>query len=283
MSIIAWGVAFTMQQQYQRLSKSRTKYAWITALKYRPKKNPRLYFTEIKPLGLIHIQSLVTSRALGLYNPALMAVGKSCFITGQLCDEGLNTVCWADLYLAACPVCTVKPELPILVWSIGKLGHRACLTVPDPVQDGMCCHVRWLMHADYWYTLWNQTTICHHCRGLCNTTEVWMVCMFLYKWPNFILHCCPLPAHTTHWFALLCLKIDTYTFNEYKQHCPHTTMHTWCWHEPLAIHPLEGSTTTVSSTPTACQAIWCQLKTYFWFSVVWRHILSVIIERGYKR
>lgn len=84
--------------------KRRTKYPCITVLKYRPK-NPRLYFSKIKPLGLIHIQSLVSSWALGLCNPVLMAVvGKSCFITGQLYDEVLDTVCWADLYLAACPV-----------------------------------------------------------------------------------------------------------------------------------------------------------------------------------
>lgn len=84
--------------------KRRTKYPCITVLKYRPK-NPRLYFSEIKPLGLIHIQSLVSSWALGLCNPVLMAVvGKSCFITGQLYDEVLDTVCWADLYLAVCPI-----------------------------------------------------------------------------------------------------------------------------------------------------------------------------------
>lgn len=84
--------------------KRRTKCPCITVLKYRPK-NPRLYFSEIKPLGLIHIQSLVSSWALGLCNPVLMAVvGKSCFITGQLYDEVLDMVCWADLYLAACPV-----------------------------------------------------------------------------------------------------------------------------------------------------------------------------------
>lgn len=56
------------------------KYPCITALKYRPK-NPRLYFSEIKPLGLIHIQSLVTSWAVGLYNLVLTAViGESCFV-----------------------------------------------------------------------------------------------------------------------------------------------------------------------------------------------------------
>ena len=61
-------------------SKCRAKYPCITALKYRPK-NPRLYFSEIKPLGLIHIQSLVSSRAVGLYNLVLMAViGKSSFV-----------------------------------------------------------------------------------------------------------------------------------------------------------------------------------------------------------
>lgn len=53
--------------------KRTTKYPCITVLKYRPK-NPRLYFSEIKPLGLIHIQSLVSSWALGLCNPVLMAV-----------------------------------------------------------------------------------------------------------------------------------------------------------------------------------------------------------------
>lgn len=56
------------------------KYPCITPLKYRPK-NPRLYFSEIKPLGLIHIQSLVSSWAVGLYNLVLMAViGESCFV-----------------------------------------------------------------------------------------------------------------------------------------------------------------------------------------------------------
>lgn len=56
------------------------KYPCITPLKYRPK-NPRLYFSEIKPLGLIHIQSLVTSRVVGFYNLVPAAViGKSCFV-----------------------------------------------------------------------------------------------------------------------------------------------------------------------------------------------------------
>lgn len=82
MSIIAWWAAFTMPEQYQRLPlwKCGTKYPCITLLKYRPK-NPRLYFSEIKPLGLIHIQSLVTRRAAGLYNLVPAAViGKSCFV-----------------------------------------------------------------------------------------------------------------------------------------------------------------------------------------------------------
>lgn len=56
------------------------KYPCITTLKYRPK-NPRLYFSEIKPLGLIHIQSLVCSWAVSLYNLVLVAViGQSCFV-----------------------------------------------------------------------------------------------------------------------------------------------------------------------------------------------------------
>lgn len=56
------------------------KYPCITAVKYRPK-NPRLYFSEIKPLGLIHIQSLVSSWAVGFYNLVLTAViGESCFV-----------------------------------------------------------------------------------------------------------------------------------------------------------------------------------------------------------
>ncbi len=60
--------------------KCRAKYPCITALKYR-RKNPRLYFSEIKPLGLIHIQSLVSSWAVGLYNLVLTAViGESCFV-----------------------------------------------------------------------------------------------------------------------------------------------------------------------------------------------------------
>lgn len=60
--------------------KRRTKYPCITAMKYRPK-NPRLYFSEIKPLGLIHIQSLVSSWAVGLYNLVVMAIiGESSFV-----------------------------------------------------------------------------------------------------------------------------------------------------------------------------------------------------------
>lgn len=67
--------------------KCRAKYPCITPLKYRPK-NPRLYFSEIKPLGLIHIQSLVTSRVVGFYNLVPAAViGKSCFVLVS-CERG---------------------------------------------------------------------------------------------------------------------------------------------------------------------------------------------------
>lgn len=60
--------------------KCRPKYPCFTALKYRPQ-NPRLYFSEIKPLGLIHILSLVSSRDAGLYNLVLVSViGESCFV-----------------------------------------------------------------------------------------------------------------------------------------------------------------------------------------------------------
>lgn len=60
--------------------KCRSKFPCITALKYRPK-NPRLYFSEIKPLGLIHIQSLDSSGAVGLHNLVLTGViGESCFV-----------------------------------------------------------------------------------------------------------------------------------------------------------------------------------------------------------
>lgn len=56
------------------------KYPRITPLKYR-RKNPRLYLSEIKPLGLIHIQSLVSIWAPGFHNLVLTAViGESSFV-----------------------------------------------------------------------------------------------------------------------------------------------------------------------------------------------------------
>lgn len=56
------------------------KYPCITTLKYRLK-YPSLYFSEIKPLGLIHIQSLVSSWAVSLNNLVLVVViGESCFV-----------------------------------------------------------------------------------------------------------------------------------------------------------------------------------------------------------
>lgn len=71
-------------------------------MKYRPK-NPRLYFGEIKPLGLIHIQSLVTSRAVGLHNLVPAAViGKSCFVLVS-CEMAarMRSVCLTYIWLSA--------------------------------------------------------------------------------------------------------------------------------------------------------------------------------------
>lgn len=106
------------------------KYPCITPLKYRPK-NPRLYFSEIKPLGLIHIQSLVTRWVVGLYNLVPAAViGKSCFVLVSREIGGLDTVWLVDLYLAVCPVCTVKSKGSSLTTSRSKLGPRSFLYNP---------------------------------------------------------------------------------------------------------------------------------------------------------
>lgn len=99
-----------------------SKYPCITALKYRPK-NPRLYLSEIKPLGLIHIQSLVCSRAVGLYNLVLTAVMGKAALYWSVWDERLDTVRQVDLYLAACLVCTVKTWVSFLFSSARNLGH----------------------------------------------------------------------------------------------------------------------------------------------------------------
>lgn len=89
------------------------KYPCITPLKYRPK-NPRLYFSEIKPLGLIHIQSLVTSRAVGLYNLVLAAViGKSCFVLVS-CEIGawIRSVWLTYIWLSALSAQSKTKALP---------------------------------------------------------------------------------------------------------------------------------------------------------------------------
>lgn len=104
-----------MPEQYQRLPlwNAGLNTPALRLLKYRPK-NPRLYFSEIKPLGLIHIQSLVTSRAAGLSNLVLAAViGKSCFVLVS-CEmrAWIRSVGLTYIWLPALSAQS-KPETPL--------------------------------------------------------------------------------------------------------------------------------------------------------------------------
>lgn len=119
------------------------KYPCITLLKYRPK-NPRLYFSEIKPLGLIHIQSLVTRRAVGLYNLVLTAViGKSCFVLVS-CEIGarIRSVWSTYIWLSALSAQSkAKAALPSYVRG-ANLASGHSLTISEPVDDREHCQVK---------------------------------------------------------------------------------------------------------------------------------------------
>lgn len=76
----------------------------------------RLYFIEIKPVGIIHIFSPVSTQAVGLSNPDLSAfTGRKLLCTGQFCCVGLVIDCRVDLYLSVCPAWIIQRRAVSLV------------------------------------------------------------------------------------------------------------------------------------------------------------------------
>lgn len=124
--------------------KCRPKYPCITPLKYRPK-NPRLYFSEIKPLGLIHIQSLVSSWAVGLCNLVLMAViGESCFVlVSCVMRAWTRSVKLTYIWLPALSA-KLKNRSSFAFYSIGILGLLH-FRFQFSDQAWMYCQVKFLM------------------------------------------------------------------------------------------------------------------------------------------